>query len=83
MYLLMRVKSVMGLKVWSNLGLSKKISKSPYVGLFSENHAKSNFPYGYPFFLYNFPKIYSKTGVSELESAKSSKPSISSKPGMV
>ena len=42
MYLLMRVKSLMSLKVWSNLGLPKKISKSPYVGRFSVNHAKSN-----------------------------------------
>ena len=46
MYLLVRVKNVMGLKVWSNLGLPKKISKSPYVGPFFVNHAKSNFPNG-------------------------------------
>ena len=44
MYLLMRVKSLMSLKVWSNLGLPKKKSKSPFVGLFLENHTKSNFP---------------------------------------
>ena len=43
MYLLMRVKSLMSLKVWSILGPPEKISKSPYVGRFSENHAKSNF----------------------------------------
>ena len=39
----MRVKSLMSLKVWSNLGLPKKNSKSPFVGLFLENHTKSNF----------------------------------------
>ena len=49
MYLLMRVKSLMSLKVWSNLGLPKKISKSPFVGLFLENHTKSNFPKRIPF----------------------------------
>ena len=32
----------MGLKVWPDLGLSKKFSKSPYVGPFLENHTKSN-----------------------------------------
>ena len=46
MYLLMRAKSLMSLKIWSNLGLAKKNSKSPYVGLFLVNHAKSKFPYG-------------------------------------
>ena len=44
MYLLIRVKSLMSLKVRSILGLPKKISKSPYVGLFSVNHTKSKFP---------------------------------------
>ena len=43
MYLLLRIKCVMGLKVWSNLGLTKKISKSSYVGPLLVNHAKSNF----------------------------------------
>ena len=43
MYLLMRVKSLMSLKVRSILGPPKKISKSPEVGRFSENHTKSNF----------------------------------------
>ena len=50
MYLLMRVKSLMSLKVWSNLGLPKKISKSPYVGLFLENHTKSNFSIRIPLY---------------------------------
>ena len=50
----MRVKSVMGLKVWSNLGLAKKISKSPYVGLFSVNHTKSNISFGDLSFLVQF-----------------------------
>ena len=54
MYLLMRVKSLMSLKVRSILGLPKKISKSPYVGLFSENHTKSNFSYGDLSFLVQF-----------------------------
>ena len=43
MYLLMRVKSLMSLKVRSNLGPPKKFSKSPQVGPVSVNHAKSNF----------------------------------------
>ena len=43
MYLLMRVKSLMSLKVWSILGPPEKISKSPKVGRFSENHAESKF----------------------------------------
>ena len=43
MYLLIRVKSLMSLRVRSILGLAKKNSKSPYVGLFLENHTKSNF----------------------------------------
>ena len=34
MYLLMRVKSFMSLKVWSNLGLANQISKSPFLGDF-------------------------------------------------
>ena len=38
----MRAKSLMSLKVWSKLGLPEKNSKSPYVGRFSVNHAKSN-----------------------------------------
>ena len=33
----------MSLKVWLNLGLAKKISKSSYVGPLLVNHAKSNF----------------------------------------
>ena len=76
----MRVKSLMSLNVRSNLGLAKKNSKSPYVGLFLVNHAKSNFPYGYLSFLYNFRKIYQKSEVSELESAaKSSRQSRANK----
>ena len=31
MYLLMRVKSLMSLKVWSNLGLAEKIPKSAFL----------------------------------------------------
>ena len=46
----MRVKSLMSLKVWSNLGLRKKISKSPYVGPFSPNHTKSNFSIRIPLY---------------------------------
>ena len=80
MYLLMRVKSLMSLKVWSNLGLPKKISKSPHVGWFSVYHAKSRFHTKIRHFLYNFLEIYSKTRVSELESAaKSSKLSRANK----
>ena len=33
-----------------NFGSSQKNSKSPYVGLFLENHAKSKSPYRYPSF---------------------------------
>ena len=62
MYLLMRVKSLMSLKVRSILGPPKKISKSPKVGRFSENYAKSKSPSGVS---YNFPKIYAKTRFSE------------------
>ena len=43
MYLLMRVKSLMSLKVWSILGPPEKNSKSPQVGRFLVNHTKSNF----------------------------------------
>ena len=43
MYLLMRVKGIMSLKVRLNLGPPKKNSKSPKVGRFSENHAESKF----------------------------------------
>ena len=50
----MRVKSLMSLKVWSILGLPKKISKSPYVGLFSVNHAKSNISFEDLSFLVQF-----------------------------
>ena len=50
MYLLVRVKNVMSLKVWENLGLPKKISKSPYVGLFLVNRAKSNFSIRIPLY---------------------------------
>ena len=46
----MRVKSFMGLKVWSNLGLAEEISKSRYVGLFLENHSKSNFSIRIPLY---------------------------------
>ena len=46
----MRAKSLMSLKVLSNLGLPKKISKSPYVGRFSVNHAKSNFSIRIPLY---------------------------------
>ena len=35
-----RVKSLMGLKIWWNWRVDKPISKSPYVGAFSENHAQ-------------------------------------------
>ena len=44
------VKSLMSLKVWANLGLSKKNSKSSYVGLFLENHTKSNFSIRIPLY---------------------------------
>ena len=37
------------LKVWLNLGLSKK-KKSQYVGLFLENHTKSNFSIRIPLY---------------------------------
>ena len=40
MYLLMRVKSLMSLKVRSNLGPPKKNSKSPKVGRFSNFYVK-------------------------------------------
>ena len=43
MYLSMRAKSLMSLKVWSNLGLAKKILKTSNVGPLLVNHAKSNF----------------------------------------
>ena len=33
----------MSLKIWSNLGLAKKMSKSKYVGPLLVNHAESNF----------------------------------------
>ena len=36
MYLLMQVKSLMSLKVWSNSGLANKISKSPFSGDFQK-----------------------------------------------
>ena len=54
MYLLIRVKSLMSLKVRSILGLPKKISKSQNVGRFSENHAKSKSLYGYLSFFVKF-----------------------------
>ena len=67
-------------KVRSIFGLAKKISKSPNVELFSLNHSKVNSLIGIRHFLYNFPKIYSKTRVHVLESAaKSSKLSRASK----
>ena len=74
MYLLIRVKSLMSLKVWSILGPPKKKSKSPKVGRFSENHTKSNFSdrhlllydFRYPSFFVKFSKTYPKTRVSEL-----------------
>ena len=46
----MRVKSLMGLKVWSNLGFPNKILKSSYVWLFLENHTKSNFSIRIPLY---------------------------------
>ena len=39
----MHVENLISLKVRSILGPPKKKSKSPKVGRFSENHAKSNF----------------------------------------
>ena len=62
MYLLIRVKSLMSLKVRSILGPPKKFSKSPEVGRFSKNHVKSKSPSGVS---YNFSKIYAKTRFSE------------------
>ena len=57
MYLLIRVKSFMSLKVCSILGPPQNISKSPEVERFSENHAKSKSPIGYPsFFVIYTPK---------------------------
>ena len=49
----LRQKS-MSLKVWSILSRAKKILKSQNVGLFSENHTKSNFSYGNLSFLVQF-----------------------------
>ena len=37
-----------------NFGTSEKISKSHRVARFSENHAKSKSPYGYPSFFGQF-----------------------------
>ena len=54
MSLFMRVKSLVGLKVWSILRPPKKISKYQYVGEFFINHSKSKSPSGVS---YNFPKI--------------------------
>ena len=45
----MRVKSLMSLKVCSNLGLAKKNYKTSYVGLFSVNHTKCIFHKRIPF----------------------------------
>ena len=74
MYLSMRVKSLMSLKVRSILGPPKKISKSPKVERFSEIMLKVNLPMGIRPFSYKFPKICSKSRISRLESAvKSSK----------
>ena len=79
MYLSIRVKSLTSLKVRSILRPPKKISKSSKVGRFSENHAKSKSPYGYPSFSYNFPKIYSKTRVNELHERASQTSSTQTK----
>ena len=76
MYLLIRVKSLMSLKVRSILGPPKKFSKSPQVGPFSENHAKSKSPSGVS---YNFPKIYAKTRFSEFHERASQASSTQTK----
>ena len=62
----MRVKSLMSLKVWSNLGLPKKNSKSPNVGLFLENHTKSNFSIRIP--LYANLRFHKKMLFSQISS---------------
>ena len=36
----MRVKFLMGVKVWSSWGVADQISKSPYVGLLPKNHGQ-------------------------------------------
>ena len=46
MYLSMRIKSLMSLKVRSNLGLAKKIQNPKDVGLYLVNHAKRKSSYG-------------------------------------
>ena len=43
------IKSLMSLKIWSNLGAPKEISKSAYVGRFLVNHTESNFYKEIPF----------------------------------
>ena len=78
----MRVKSLMSLKVWSNLGPPQIVSKFPKVGRFSENHAKSKSPYllmGIRRFSDNFPKIYAKTRFSELHERASQASSTQTK----
>ena len=59
-----------------NFGTSQKNSKSPEVGRFSENHAKSKSPSGVS---YNFPKIYAKTRFSELHERASKASSTQTK----
>ena len=60
MYLLMRVKSLMSLKVWSNLGPTNQILKSPFSGDFPKIMPKV-YRSGIlePKFL-NFPKVQEK-----------------------
>ena len=66
MYLLMRVKSLMSLKVRSNLGPPKKIQNPLRQDDFLKIMLKVNLLMGIRRFSYNFSKIYSKTRVSEL-----------------
>ena len=66
----MRVKSDMGLKVWSNLALAKKNQNHTVLEAFCKIMLKVISLMGICDSWFNFRKNYSKTRVSELESAQ-------------
>ena len=68
----MRVKSDMGLKVWSNLGLAQKKKNHTVLEALSKIMLKVFSLMGICDSWFNFRKKYSKMRVSELESAQNS-----------
>ena len=72
----MRVKSLMGLKIWPSWGVDKKKSKSQQVHVFLKNHAQLQNPHMTQLFFDKFRGFLFKIMILRASRAYQAKPSL-------